>query len=99
MAHTPPEDRRASDLSGHGKKLTERGPLTSWRPQKEVLVRIRIETGRARPTHSLQNAEGEDCQATQRNLPSEAHSPAGDGRGRDLSGHGKKQTERAPLTN
>jgi hypothetical protein len=30
--------------------------------------------------------------------PSEEHSLSGDGRGRDKSGHGKKETERGALT-
>ena len=49
-------------------------------------------------THSLETAERGSCQDTERNRPSDAHSPTEDGRGRDLSEHGKKQTERRALT-
>jgi len=39
--HSLPEDRRGRDLSGHIKKVTERGSLTSWKPQRgRGLVRI-----------------------------------------------------------
>jgi len=37
--HPHSEDHRARDLSGHRKKATEQGALTSWRPQREGLVR------------------------------------------------------------
>ena len=86
------------DLSGYGKKPTERGALTSWRRQREGLVRIQIETDRARCTNSLGTVEGGTCQDTERNRPSEVHSLSGNGRGRDLSGHGKNPTERSALT-
>ena len=78
--------------SGHGNKPTEQGTLTTWRSQRERLVRTGKETARARHTHVLETAEVRTCQDTERNEPSEAHSRPGDGRGRDLSGHGKEQT-------
>ena len=43
-------------------------------------------------------AEGGSCQDTKRNQLSESHSRSGDGRGRDLSGCGKKLTEWGELT-
>ena len=50
-------------------------------------------------THSLETAEGVTRQDTERNRPIEAHSPPGDGSDqRDLSGHGKKPTDRGALT-
>ena len=55
-------------------------------------------TDRGRCTYFLKMAEGETCQDTERNQPSEGHSPSGDGRGRDLSRHGKKKTKRGALT-
>ena len=80
-------------MSGHGKKLTERRALTPWRWQREGLVRIRKETDRATRTHSLET-EGETCQDMERNRPSDEHSLSRDSRGKDLSRHGKKPTER-----
>src|SRR5947208_2050197 len=56
------------------------------------------ETDRARHTHVLETAEGGTCHDTERNQPSEAYSRPGDSRGRDLSGHRKKPTERGTLT-
>ena len=53
------------------------------------------ETDQAMRTHKL---EGGTCQDTERNRPSKAHSHAGDGRGRDLSGHGMNVTGRWALT-
>ena len=96
--HSRPGDGRGRELSGYGKK-TERGPLTSWRWQREGLVRTRKETDRPRTTHILETAEGGICQNTERNRLSEAHSRSRDGRGRNLSGHRKKPTEGGTLTN
>ena len=100
-AHSQTGDGRGRDLSGHGKKTTYRGALTSWRRQREGLVRTQKETDRPRCTHIpiLETTEGGTCQDTERNRPTEAHSLSGDGRERDLSGHGKKQTDRGALTN
>ena len=36
--HLHPGDHRGRDLSGHGKKATEWGALTNWRPQREGLL-------------------------------------------------------------
>ena len=55
-------------------------------------------TDRARRTHVLETVERGTCQDTERYQPSKAHSPTGDGRGRDFSGHGRKQTEQGTLT-
>ena len=93
-----PEDSRGSDLSGHGKKSTDRGALTSWRRQRERLVKSWKEIDRPRRTHSLETAEVGTCQDTERNRPTKAHSRAGDSRGRDLSGHGKKSIDQGALT-
>ena len=97
-AHSQTGDGRGKDLSGHGKKLTDRGGLTSWRRQREGLVRTRKETNRLRRTHILETAERGTCQDIERNRPTEAHSQPGDGRGRDLSGLEKKPTDRGALT-
>ena len=53
-AHPPPGYSRGRDLSGHIKKPTKRGALTSWRRQREGLVRTHKETGQARCTHILE---------------------------------------------
>ena len=43
--------------SGHGKKVTEQGALTSWRQQREGQVRTWKESNQARGTHQLETAE------------------------------------------
>ena len=82
------------------KKLTNqgKGTLTSWRQQREGLVRTWKETDRQRRTHTLETAEGGTCQDTESNQPTEAHSLPRDGRGRDVSGHGKKPTNQGKGT-
>jgi hypothetical protein len=83
-AHSQTGHGRRRDLSGHGNKPTERGPLTNWRRQKEGPVRTRKEIDRVRGTHILETAEGGTCQDTETNRSSEGHSLSGDGRGRDF---------------
>ena len=85
-------------MSGDGKKPTERSRLTSWRWQGEGLVRRCKETDRPRRTHSLETASGGTYQGTELNQPSEADSRSGDGRGKGLSGDGKKPIDRGALT-
>ena len=97
-AHSPTGDSSRRDLSEHVKKPTDRGTLTLWRRQREGLVRTRKENDRPRHTHFLETAEGGPCQDTERNRPTETYSPTGDSRGRNLSGHGKKPTDRGALT-
>ena len=97
-AHSPTGDSRGRHLSGHGNKPTDRGALTSWRRQREALVRTRKQTDRLRCTHFLETAEGGTCQDTGRNRPTEAHSLSGYGRGRFLSGHENRPTDRGALT-
>jgi len=80
-------------LSGHRKKQTEQGALTSWRWQREGLVRTWKGTDQARGTHMLETAGGGTCQDTERNQLSKGHSLSGDHRGRDLLGHGKKPSK------
>ena len=84
-AHSRTGDARQTDLSRHRKNPTDRGALTTWRQQTEELVRIPEESDRPRPTHILEMADRRTCQDTERIRPTEAHSPPGDGRGRDLS--------------
>ena len=86
------------DLSGHRKKLANRGTLTNWGRQREGLIRIQNETGQTRHTHQLKTAEGGTCQDMERNRANQSHSHPGDGRGRDLSGHRKKSIEPGALT-
>ena len=85
-------------MLGHGKEPTERGELTFWRWQRERLVRTRKEIDRASGTHFLETAEGGTCQDTERNRPSEGYSLPGNGRERNLSGHGKKPTKQGAPT-
>ena len=96
--HSRSGDGRGSDLSGHVNKSTEGRTLTSWRRQRERLVRTRKQIDRGKDTHFLETAEGATGQDMETNRPSEGHSLPGDGRGSDLSGHGNKLTERRTLT-
>ena len=96
--HSLTGDGRGSDLSGHRKKSTDRGALTSWRRQRERLVRTSKEINRLSPTHELETAEGATCQDTERNRLTDVHSLPGDGRGSNLSGCRKKSTDRGALT-
>ena len=64
----------------------------------EGLVRVQKEINRARHTHVLETAERGTYQDTKKKRPSEVHSQTRDVRGRDLSGHEKKQTEQGALT-
>ena len=89
--HSPTGDHRGRDMSGHRKKPTNQGALTLWRPQREGHVRTQKETNQPRGTHKLETTEGGTCQDTERNQPTKGHSPPGDHRGRDMSGHRKKR--------
>jgi len=62
---------------------------------------IQKETSQVRGTHPLETAvtEGGTYQNTERNQSSKGHSPSGDHRGRDKSGHRKKPTNQWALTN
>ena len=64
--------------------MTKQGTLTDWRWKGEGQVRTWKESGQ---------------EGTLRKQPSKAHSPTGDGRGRDKSGHRKKVTKQGALTN
>ena len=95
-AHSLPGDGRGKDLSGKGKKQTERGLLTLWRRKRKGLVRTR-EKNRPIEAHSLPGDGKGTCQDMKSNQQSEAHSLSGDGRGRYLSGY-EKETERETPT-
>ena len=97
-AHSQAGDSRQSDLSGHRKNQTDRGTLTGWRQQTERLVRTPKQSDRPRPTHILETADRAICQDTETIRPTEAHSPTGDSRQSDLSGHRNNPTNQGPLT-
>ena len=84
-------------MSVHKKDTGLRGTLTSWRPQREGLVRSWKESNWARDTHILETTEG-TCQDTERKQPSEGHLHPGDHRRRNLSGHRKNAAELGALT-
>src|SRR6267142_2058357 len=86
------------DKSGHGNNPTERGALTNWRAQTDRQVRTQKQSNRARGTHFLESADGRTSQDTETIRPSEGHSPPGERRGTDKSGHGNNPTERGALT-
>ena len=86
VGHSLPADGRGRGMSGHGKKPTDRGPLTLWGRQWNGFVRTQKQTDWAKGTHVLETAEGGTYQNTERNRLSKAHSLPGDGRGKELSG-------------
>ena len=55
--HSRTGDSRGRDLSGHGKKSADRVALTSWRRQREGLVRTWNVIHQERDTHSLETVE------------------------------------------
>ena len=92
--HLHSGDGRGRNLSGHRKKVTEQGTLTSWRQQRVGLLRTQKETDqlRVRGTHKLETTEGGTCWDIERNQLSKGHSHPGDRRGGYLSGHRWKLT-------
>ena len=75
-------------------KDTDKGRCTHFlKMAKGGTCRAMEETNRARCTHHLETVEGGAGQDTERNRPRKAHSLSGEGGGRYLSRHGKKQTE------
>jgi len=69
-----------------------KGHLLPGESRKRGEVRIWKAIGQERGTHFLEMADGRTSQDTERKGPSKRHSPTGDGRGRDKSGHRKKAT-------
>ena len=96
--HSLSGDNIGRDLSEHAVKQTEPGTLTNCRQQMDGVVRTQKGTDREMNTHVLETTGGGCCQDRERNQLSKAHSLSGDGRGRYLSGHGKKLTDRGALT-
>ena len=96
--HLLPGHNKERDLSGYRNKSTDPGTLTSWRQQRELLVRTRKEIDQARHTHFLETAKGGACHETERNRLIDGHSLSGDDRRGNLSGHEKKSTEPGALT-
>ena len=80
------------------KHLTNRCPLTSWRPHTDGQVRTRKASDQPRPTHFLGTTQGGTSQDMQRIRPTEAHSLPGDRTRRYKSGNEKNPTDRGPLT-
>ena len=76
-AHLPTGDSIERDLSGYGKKPTDRRVLTNWRRHREGLVRTREETDRPTCTHFLEKATRGICQDTEGHRPADAHSLSG----------------------
>src|SRR6267142_825991 len=79
-------------------KANKQGALTLWRAQTDGQVRTRKQSDRARGTHFLESTDGRTSQDTETIQPSEGHSPTGEHRRRDKSGHGNNLTERGALT-
>ena len=96
--HLHPGDSRGRDLSGHGKKPTNRGTLTFWRQQREGLSGHRKKPAERGTLTNWRQQREELCQDMERTQPTKVHSLPGDSRGRDLSEHGKKPTDRSSLT-
>ena len=96
--HSLSEGHRERELVGHRKKEKLTRDTHFLERTGEGLVMTWKETDRPRRTHYLEPAEEGTCQDTERDRPTEAYSPTRDGRGRDLSGHRKKPTNRGALT-
>src|SRR6266850_408285 len=97
--HSLPGEHRWMDKSGHGRNLSEQGALTFWRAQMDGQVRTRKESERVRGTHFLESTDGWASQDTEGIRASEGHSPTGEHRWTDKSGHGRNPSERGALTN
>ena len=65
--HSLSGDSIRKDKSGRGKKPSERGVLTSWRPDRKGKVRTRKETDQARGAHSLETKSAGASQNTEIN--------------------------------
>jgi len=96
--HSPTGEPRHRDKSDHGKNVSQRGVLTSWRAQTEGRVRTRKECEPLRGTHQLESTDGETSQDTEEMQASEGHSHSGEPIQRDKSGHGKNVSQRGVLT-
>ena len=86
------------DESGYGKKVTETGTLTFWRPLREEQLRKRKQSDRASATHFLETTEGRPCQQTEETPLIEGHSRSKHQRERDKSVHGKEMTQQRTPT-
>jgi len=90
--HSLPGEHRQTDKSRQGKNLTELGALTNWRAQMGRQFRRWKESNQARGTHQLESADrwtSQESQDMERIQPSKGHSPTGECRQMDKSGHGK----------
>ena len=96
--HSRSGDRTERDKLGQGKKSTERGVLTYWRPHREGQVRTQKEkTERDALTNWRPPREGQV--RTRRETERARHTHVLETTQGDKSGHGKKPTERGTLTN
>src|SRR6267142_118500 len=86
------------DKSGHGRNLSKRGALTSWRAQMDGQVRTWKESERARGTHFLESTDRQTSQDTEGIRASEGNSLPGERRWTEESGHGRNPSERGALT-
>ena len=67
-------------------------------PQREGHISTQKESDSAMVTNFLETTEGGTSQDMERNQLSKGHSLTGDHRGRDKSGHGKKEIKKETLT-
>ena len=95
--HSPPGDDRRTRLSKHGKNPTDRRALTSWRRQREALVRTWKESDRMTGTHQLETEKGGTCQDTKGNRQTDADSQTGDGM-REALVRTRKESDRRTCT-
>ena len=79
-----------------GKKVAGKGTY-SWRGQRTGLDMTRKESEPVMGTYPLARSEVGTGRDMKRKRAGERHSPAGKGRGRDLSGRGKKVKGSYPL--
>ena len=85
-------ETRERERSGHGKKVTKRGELTTWIPQRGETSQD-MERKPLGERHSLSIDRRRDKSGHRKKVTSERNSLSRDHRGRDKSGHRKKPTE------
>ena len=94
--HSHSANRRGRNKSEYGKKVTEQGALTNWRPQQKGQVRTQKENNQASGTHKLETAERRKSQDMERKQPNGRYSLSGVHRGQDTER--KKENDRGVLT-
>jgi len=78
-------------MSEYGNKVTKQRAPTSWRPQREGLVRTQKVADQMSVTYILETTEGGTCQNMEGRQPSKGCSLSGDHRGKTSQHMERKQ--------